>query len=71
MRTCFVPPHYQRDLLKNWLVSNKAKNLYKNIIKNYTTQMGLGQVNPSGLWPDPNKQVHWASRVGLIEKTGQ
>jgi hypothetical protein len=34
MRTRFVPPQYQRDLLKNWLIWNKEKNMYKNIIKN-------------------------------------
>jgi hypothetical protein len=34
-------------------------------------RMGMGQVDPVGRWPDPKKQGHWASWVGLMWKLGQ
>jgi hypothetical protein len=34
-------------------------------------RMGMGRVDPLGLWPNPKKKGRWASRVGLVTELGQ
>ena len=33
--------------------------------------VGMGRVDPPGLWPDPDNQGRWGNWAGLIRKLGR